>query len=296
MSLWTLIRILAGLAVAGVVVFTLLTVRHVREEPVGGVFSEWIPVATHTAPLIALPKPSADSPEIDPGAKLFEKARQSLAIGDLTLARDRLRQIATVYPRSGAGPETRRILSEMNLDELLSPSRTDDKTLYKVKRGDSYLAIAARHDTTLDMIVHLNGLFDLSNLQPGDELLLMPLNLRLLIEPDRETLSLWKGEDFVAEYPAREMVGLRASTKTKIVGKQGIRDGRRIPPSHPDYRGAQKVLSLESPAVEIAVAPKETPKDADELAPGVYLKPEHMEELALLLRPGNEVEIRLSGR
>ncbi|GAA5482264.1 LysM peptidoglycan-binding domain-containing protein [Haloferula sargassicola] len=293
MSLWTLIRILAGLVVAGVVVFTLLMVRHVREKPIAGEFSKWIPVETVAAPMVTLPKPSAGTPEIDPGVKTFEKARQSLAVGDLSVARDRLKQIATLYPRSSAAPESRRILSEMNLDEVLSPAHPEGKTLYKVQRGDSYLAIAARHDTSLDMIVHLNGLFDLGNLQPGDELLLMPLNFRLLIEPDRKTISVWDGESFVAEYPAVAMVGLKADGKTKIDSKQGEVDGKRVPPSNPAYRGAAKILMLAKPALEIAGASATAVED---LAPGVYLRPEQMEELALLLRPGNEVEIRRSGQ
>ncbi|MBB5353707.1 hypothetical protein HNR46_003968 [Haloferula luteola] len=296
MSLWTLIRILAGLVVAAVVVITLLVIHHVREEPLPGVLARWIPVAPTTAPVVALPKPSADSPEIDPGAKLFEKARQSLAVGDLTVARDRLNQISTQFPHSAVAPETRRILSEMNLDDLLDPAKTDNKILYKVRRGDSYLAIASRHDTSLDMIVYLNGLFGLGNLQPDDELLLMPLDFKLLVEPERRVVSLWKGDGFIAEFPAEEMVGLGSSRVTKIESKAGEKDGRRIPPSHANYRGATKVLTLSKPNAEITVAPEVAPSGDEGLAAGIYLKPEYLEELALLLRPGNEVEIRHSGR
>ena len=297
MSLWTLIRIVAGLVVVGVVIFTMTMFRHVREAPVGGVFTEWVPVHGHMAVVKALPKPTADSPEIDPGAKVFEKARQLLAVGDLTTARDRLKQVVTVYPRSGAAPEARRILSEMNLDDLLSPSKTDNKKVYKVQRGDSYLAIADRFGTSLDMIVYLNGLYDLKSLQPNDELLLMPMNLKLLIEPDRDAVSVWDGEVFIAEFPAVKIVGLKSNVKTKISSKRGVAGGgKSFPPSSPEYRGSSKVLSLETPAIDLSVAPVVKDGSESDLPPGVYLQPETMEELALMLRPGNEVEIRQSAR
>ena len=78
-----LIKIVAGFVVLGVVVFTAMLVKHVRQEPLGGVFSEWVPVNIDAKPLVALPEADSDLPEIDPGAKVFEKAREMIAIGDL---------------------------------------------------------------------------------------------------------------------------------------------------------------------------------------------------------------------
>ena len=39
------------------------------------------------------------------------------------------------------------------------------------------------HQSSLDCLMHLNGLLDLNRLQPGDELVVMPLNLRVVIDP-----------------------------------------------------------------------------------------------------------------
>lgn len=294
MSLWMLIRIVAGLVVAAVVVFTLLMVRHVRETPLDGVFSEWVPVDIDARPVVALPEPSTELPEIDPGAKVFDKARQQIAVGDLAGARERLRTVVSIYPRSKAAPEARRILGEMNLDEWLSVAHMGNKSVYEVKRGDSYLGIAAKHDTSLDMIVFLNGLYDLGSLQPGDELVLMPLNLRVLIEPDREAISLWDGGRFLKEYEVRRSVEVGAGAgKTKIASKMGFSGERRFSPATEGYRGASKVILLDKPALRIAPLPED---DADDLGAGLYLDGPDMEELALLTRPGNEVEIRRSPR
>jgi len=295
MSLWTLIRIVAGLVVVAVIIFTALMVRHVREEPLGGWFSEMVPVDFEAQPMIALPEADGDLPEIDPGAKVFEKARELVAVGDLVGARDRFRTVVSIYPRSKAAPEARRIVGEMNLDDLLSTSRMESKSVHEVVRGDSYLGIAGKHGTSLDLIMHFNGLMDLKSLQPGDELIVMPLNFRILVEPKKETLSLWDGGRFIKAYPLEAVVGAPGGDqKTKIKGKSALKGGKRFPPASEGYRGASKVLTVERMPLLIAALPEETA--VDELARGFYLAPEDMEELALLTRTGNEVEIRSSAR
>jgi LysM repeat protein len=295
MSFWTLVRIVAGLVVMAVVVFTLLMVRHVRHEPLGGIFARLVPVAFEAGPMTALPEAGADLPEVDPGMKVFEKARERIAVGDLAAARDRLRTVVSIYPRSQAAPEARRIVGEMNIDELLSGANMANKQVYKVVRGDSYLGIAAKHDTNLDMIMMLNGLMDLRSLQPGQELVLMPLNLRVLVEPKREALSLWDGGGFVKEYPLLAVVGAPGGDqKTVIAGKSAVRDGKSFGQATEGYRGASKVLTVERMPLVIAAMPEDG--DASALARGFYLSPPDMEELALLTRPGNQVEIRSAAR
>ena len=297
MSLWMLIKIVAGLLVLGVVIFTGMLVRHVRQEPLGGVFGELVPVNLDTKPLVALPEAESELPEIDPGAKVFEKAREMIAVGDLQGARDKLRTVVSIYPRSKAAGEARRIVGEMNLDELISAGRMNNKEVYEVQRGDSYLGIAGKYRTTLDMIMHLNGLMDLKSLQPGDELIVMPLDFRILIETEKKVLSLWDDGRFVREYPILAAVGAPAGEmKTKIEGKRGISGDRGIPPSAAGYRGATKVFSIERVPAVITALPGKAAENVDELAQGLYLAPADSEELALLLRVGNEVEFRSSPR
>ncbi|MGB6219785.1 MAG: LysM peptidoglycan-binding domain-containing protein [Haloferula sp.] len=292
-----LIKIVAGLMVLGVVVLTGMVVRHVRYEPVGGVLGEMVPVHVEGKPLLALPEADSELPEIDPGAKIFEKARELIAIGDLQGARDKLRTVVSIYPRSKAASEARRIVGEMNLDELLSAGRMTNKKVYVVKRGDSYLGIAAKFDTSLDMIMHLNGLMDLKSLQPGDELTVMPLDFKVLIEPQKKVLSLWDEDRFVREYPLLAVVGAPSGDlKSKIDGKGGMLGDRRVPPSSSDYRGAIKFFSIGRVPAMITALPEKASVAEDELAQGFYLAPADAEELALLLRVGNEVEFRSSTR
>jgi hypothetical protein len=300
MRLWTLIKLVAGAVVFAITVFTGLLVWHVHNEPLGGIFSELVPVQFDPKPVATLPQANADLPEIDPGAKVFEKAAEMIAVGDLQGARERLTNVVSIYPRSKAAPEARRIVGEMNLDDLLSAARMDGKAVHIVRPGESFLGIAAKHNTSLDCIMHLNGLMDLKGLQPGEELIVMPLDLRVVIEPGRKVLSLWKVGQFIKEYPVVSMdIGsLKGGLHTKISSKSGQAGDRRVTPGMKEYRESEKIFSLEKTALQIRSSdPAAKREDGDNLSPGpgFHLSVEDAEELALLLRPGNEVEIRAAG-
>lgn len=296
MRLWTLIKLVAGAVVLGITVFTGLLVWHVQMEPLGGIFSQLVPVQFDPRPIDSLPKPDANLPEIDPGAKVFEKARELIAVGELPAARERLRTVVSIYPRSKAAPEARRIVGEMNLDELLSVSNMEGKEVHIVRSGESFLGIAAKHNTSLDCIMYLNGLMDLKGLHPGEEMIVMPLEFRITIEPARKALSLWSGGKFVKEYPllAAGTGSLKGGLKTKIASKSGLAGDRRVTPGMPEYRESVKAFTLEKSSLQIrSVDPEEEKDDTPDAAPtsGFLLSAEDAEELALLLRPGNEVEI-----
>jgi hypothetical protein len=299
MRLWTLIKLVAGAVVLAITVFTGLLVWHILNEPLGGPFSELVPVQTDPKPVVSLPEANADLPEIDPGAKVFEKASEMIAVGDLAGARDRLRNVVSIYPRSKAAPEARRIIGEMNLDDLLSAVHMEGKEIHIVRPGESFLGIAAKHNTSLDCIMHLNGLMDLKGLQPSEELIVMPLNLRVLIEPARKALSLWKGDQFIKEYPllSTELGSHKGGLVTKISSKSGVAGDRRVTPGMKEYRDSEKVFALEKSPLQIRPASPEGKHEEGENpaagpGPGFRLSVEDTEELALLLRPGNEVEIR----
>ena len=299
MRLWTLIKLVAGAVVLAITVFTGLLVWHVQNEPLGGVFSELVPVQTDPKPVVSLPEANVNLPDIDPGAKVFEKATEMIAVGDLAGARERLRNIVSIYPRSKAAPEARRIVGEMNLDDLLSAVHMEGKEIHIVRPGETFYGIEAKHNTSLDCIMHLNGLMDLKGLQPGEELIVMPLDLRVLIEPGRKALSIWKGGQFIKEYPllSANLGSHKGGLITKISSKSGIFDDRRIIPGARDYRASEKVFALEKTSLQIRSVRSDDDSDKDDHpatgpGPGFQLSVEDAEELALLLRPGNEVEIR----
>jgi hypothetical protein len=295
MSFWTFFKLLAGLAVLAVMAFTAMLAYHIVVAPVGGIFEKLVPNPTEVVGRqddadFAKMLDSAELPDIDPGEKAFQKAHELLALGKIDEAREKLTAIVNVFPTSSSAPIARRIVGEMNLDEILSTSHMDGKKNHIVKRGNSFLGIAAEHQTSLDLIMHLNGMMELKNIQPGEELIVMPLQFRLLIEPQRKALSIWEGARFIREYPILDLgvPGKLTPGKTKISSKSADLNGRQVPPQSKDYRGAEKVIQIEKPALQIRGAAA-----AGESHPsGISLLSQDMEEISLLTRVGNEVEIR----
>ncbi len=296
MSLWTVFKLLAALCVLAVMGFTGMLAYHVVVTPLGGVFERIIPNPTEIvgkqddAELLKM-LDSAELPDIDPGEKAFQKAHELLALGKLVEAREKLNAIVNVFPSSSSAPIARRIVGEMNLDEILSTTHMEGKKSHTVKRGNSFLGIAGEYKTTLDMITHLNGMMELKNIQPGEELIIMPLDFTILIEPLRKSVSVWQGDRFIREYPIIRIgiSGTLAKGKTTISSKAAELAGHRVQPQSKGYRAADKVIQLAKPAVQIRGTATET---GDDIPRGIILRSHDMEEISLLTRVGNEVEIR----
>jgi hypothetical protein len=295
MSLWTVFKLFAGLCVLVVMAFTGMLAYHVVVRPLGGVFEQVIPnpaevVGRQPDADFAKMLDSAELPDIDPGEKAFSKAHELLALGKIDEAREKLIDIVNRFPSSTSSPIARRIVGEMNLDEILSTTKMEGKKTHVVKRGNSFLGIAAEYKTTLDMILHLNGMMELKNIQPGEELVVMPLEFRLLIEPQRKALSVWDGPRFIREYPILHLGGSAklAPGKTKISSKTAELNSHSVAPQSKDYRAAEKVIQLAKPSLQIRGAPE----SSSDFPNGIALLPQDMEEVSLLTRVGNEVEIR----
>ncbi len=295
MSLWTLLKFLAALCVLAVMGFTGMLAYHVVVRPLGGVFEKIIPnpaevVGKQPDTDFAKMLDSAELPDIDPGEKAFQKAHELLALGKLEEAREKLTSIVNVFPSSPSAPVARRIVGDMNLDEILSTSHMEGKQTHIVKKGNSFLGIAAEYKTNIDCIMHFNGMMELRNIQPGDELIVMPLNFRILIEPHRSALSLWDGGRFIREYNIIHLgvTGAIAAQRATIGSKAADVGGKRVQPQSKDYRAANKMIQFGKPALQILGYDG----PAAEAPHGIVLKTQDMEEINLLTRVGNEVEIR----
>lgn len=296
MSLWTLIKLFAAVCVLAVMAFTGMLAYHVVVKPLGGVFGKVIP---NPAEVVGKKQPDADfakmldsaeMPDIDPGEKAFQKAHELLALGKLDEAREKLTYIVSAYPSSSSAPLARGIVGEMNLDEILSTTHMEGKKSHIVKKGNSFLGIAAEYHTTLDLIMHLNGMTELKNIQPGEELIVMPLDFRLLIEPQRKFISVWDGGKFICEYPILHLgaTGKIPPGQTKIGSKLAELEGRQIAVQSKDYRAAAKIIQISKPALQI----RGSDGAEDGSGHGLVLRREDMEEISLLTRVGNAVEIR----
>ena len=293
MRLWTFVKLISAGIVAAVVTVSVYFTMHVMGKPVPKMlqtqFLRWMPEPERLRadPTNDYEKVAdlAEMVDIEPGDKAFQKAAELLATGKIAEAREKMLFLVNYYPTSNAAPLARQILSEMNMDDFLSLHNNPHLVVHKVARGDSYLGIAAKSQTTLDAIMHFNGYLELRPLQPGDEVMVMPLNLRVVIEARREALTLWNGGTFLKEYRILKSIALpNAAATLKITNKGGVWNEKNVAPGMKGYRESQKTITLER-NLQIVVA------DSSAVT-GCHLDAADTEELALLLRVGNEVEIR----
>lgn len=290
-----MLKVLTTLVVVGVLAFTVMLAWHVAVSPVEA-FEKVIPDPTgkgrkEEAGQIARVLETPKTVEVDPGERPYQRASELLALGKVGEARERMTALVNSFPTSESARKARKILGEMNLDELLSAQMTEGKQVHPVVRGDGYLAIAVKYQTTLENMMHLNSMLEMRGLRPGDELLVMPLNFRVLIEPRRSALSLWDGGRFVCEYPLRKVPGTALSTTraTEVESKSAeAEEGGRVLPGTAGYAAATKVITLKQPVLRI----QGWDGVGVEPSGALLLDQADMEELNLLVRKGNVVEFR----
>lgn len=292
MRIMHLIKAIAALLVLGVMLGT----AHLMKEYTGTVRDmPGAMIDLQRATELELKQKAEQGAETnsEPGEKAFQRARELLAMDAIAEAEAKLKYIVSFYPAADTANEARRILGEINVDRLLDPDWREGKRVVEVKRGDTFTRIIRQNKTTMDSLIHLSKLMraDHLSLHPGDKLTVMPLDMRVVIHLRRKTLTIWRQGEFIKEYPLRGVAyrGKGAVRHLKVGSILGESAGK-IYPSHQDaYRSAHKVIFLSDKSLAIRAFSAD---NAEDMPLGFYLYESDMEELPLLLRPGNDVEIR----
>lgn len=245
----------------------------------------------------------------DPGAKRFDAAVELIRQNQFAEARDALFKMLQQFPDSPLCAEAKRIIGEMNLDNLYTPNQMAGKRDYIVQPGDSLALIASRNSTTVDSLIRMNGLFG-TLLQPGDHLLVVPLEFDVVVDVSAKTVTLLRKDRFFKEYAAFGVSlppGTRVPADMEIGVKQALVDGRAVAATDPRYIEAEKWLPGSRPGIIFRTVPiaravvvtEETktpaPSPADALeAPaladtGIFMAKEDLEELFALVRKGSKL-------
>lgn len=230
--------------------------------------------------------------DIELGDRAFAQAAQLLSAGRYKDARENLQLISTNYPEANAAKEARRILGQMNLDQLLATQDMTHKVTYTVKRGDTYFGIAGKHNTNLPNLVLLNNLNRIDRLQPNDKLILLPLDtFSIIIDPTRKRLTLQQDNRFVTSYPILHVKlpsDARGLWTAKIAKTLSTLGDRSYPAYHPNYLQGRKEIHLDKSRLKIL--PHRT--KINPASKGFFLHPHHLEELTLLVKKGTPIQIR----
>ena len=293
MRIMLVIKAIATLLVLGVVMVTVHLMKEytgtVRDMP-GALMAQ-----QRDAELVLKKKAERGAQSgSEPGAKAFDRARELLAdSSSLGAAEVKLKYIVSYYPAAEVATEARRILGEMNVDRLLDPDWREGKSEVIVKRGDTFTRIIRHNKTTMDSLVHLSKLMraDHLSLHPGDKLTVMPLDMRVVVNTRRKTLTVWRQGEFIKEYPIQKIAykGRGAVRRLKVGSILGEAGGKIYPSHNAAYRTADKVIFLSDKSLAIRAYSAD---NDDDMQLGFFLSHADMEELPLLLRSGNDVEIR----
>jgi hypothetical protein len=285
----TIIKAFAAFLVLAVTAATYLVVKTVKEEIAQ-------PALENEEMLMVLE--SAKLPDVEPGDRASQRAAELIATGKLEEAKEKLHFIINFSPGSPGAQEARRILGEIYLDEIFAPGANEWKKKHVVKRGEAPLALAKDYETTLDCMMVVNNL-DRLELHPDDVLYMVALNFNVRIDLERKALTLRRTlseeprrEEFVKEYPIVRFRLPKQDKKlvtTEVRDKQGMVGARSVSTSSDSYRASQKVIWLEKGGWQIRAMPEEE-EDLPE-GDGFFLERSDVEELALLLRVGNPVEV-----
>ncbi len=234
------------------------------------------------------------SPEIVLGAPALRKAKQILTEQKFDEAKVLLEEIVINYEDAPAALEAYRVLGEMNMDELFEIQENDERFVkYTVKGGDTYLGIVQEHKTNFDLMMLINDMTskNTSGLQPKQELLLMPLNFSLRIIPHKNQLFLIDSNGKVLKMyePVVDMTIPKKNGKLESVLSRSAAyfNGSRVNATRGNYRESDKVIKILNPSIEVMGETSSIPNSFK----GIVLSKPDMEELALLLRSGNKVEI-----
>lgn len=287
----------------------------------------------------------ATEDQLDLGLLEFEKVQEAAREGAWDQVRDLCARLLERYPDSARVPDAQRILSQMNLDALLSKDPYPGKEIYTVKSGDSIDAIAQRHDCSYPFVVRVSGLERAPDIHPNDQLVVCPLNFSLHVDLGRSVVEVRELVAEAVEVPeAAAASGSEAKNEKTAPGSGNAdaaagsddpdaaeADSGSVAAAKPAPRGrffaAMPILSAKLPqnlptnglAVGDIVAiqgekrlpsfqqafmlsPKEISLGSgivlrglpDSGAPersGLYLRPSDLEDLALILRRGQKVEL-----
>jgi LysM repeat protein len=247
-----------------------------------------------------------EPPPPDPSLPEFEKCVALQKGNDVFEARGAFERFIEQNPQSSKIEEARDRLGGINSTIFLSPMRAPEKEEYLVKSGDVLNKVAGRLKTTPELIMRSNRLSG-TMLRIGQRLIVPTGEFSMHINKRSKLVTLFNRGKFFKQYPIRTLPVAHATPPKKgapsvppvkkFTGKVTEKiawaaAGQRVTFAEKEYEDAVHwIVSNVSgntlysdPDPESGLKPNKPPT-------GLGLAPEHMEELAALLRKGDPVTI-----
>lgn len=228
-------------------------------------------------------------PPPDPSAVAYEKVRSGLGQGDRKAERAALAGYLSQFPDAPQASEAARELGILNARRIFSPREAPEVPPYKVQKGDSLVRIASKFKTNAELIYRVNNL-ETINLRIGQELHIPTVDISMVVDPKKRTITLFDGGEFFKSYAiVSEKTGRTAGPgTTKVTDKLAMQGADRVAFGSKNYVGSDRWIMLARPGLVI----RGFPEDAGEAPPaGILLSPTDIEEVFLLVSRGVPVTI-----
>ncbi len=212
----------------------------------------------------------------------LEQARNLLREQKLDEALELLRPFVS---ESGiAGREARQISGSINVRRYLSQRHPCSST-HVVRRGENLARIAAATKCPVDVIMLLNGIVAPSDLKAGQQLVVVPMNLRVELRPLQREITVWDGKEFVVAYniSSVERLSLDVNAETTVLHRDGYVNGAQVSRRSTQFLISDRALVL-SNGVHIVSSQRGG-------APVVLMNSRDLNELTLLMGVGGRVSI-----
>lgn len=212
----------------------------------------------------------------------LEQARNLLREQKLDEALELLRPFVS---ESGiAGREARQISGSINVRRYLS-QRHPGSTTHVVRRGENLARIAASVKCPVDVIMLLNGIVTPSDLKAGQQLVVVPMNLRVELHLLQREITVWDGKEFVVAYNilSVERLPLDANAETTVQHRDGYVNGAQV-----SRRSTQFLISDRALVLSNGVHIVSSQRGGE---PMVLMDSRDLNELTLLMGVGGRVSI-----
>ncbi len=248
---------------------------------------------------IAKGPPPLEVPQ-DEGLPHFTRCEEIERASGAAAARKAYAEFLVLYPESGKVDEVRTRLGRLNVRHWLSGQTGPEKSVYVVQAGDVLKRVAARNDSTVELIFEANRLHSLV-LQKGQRLVVPQAGFSAKVDRKAKRVLVYRRGQFFCQYPIRGIVGNAAKpvkpgtppVKGKVSEGFGWKDNVRVGFLEKGYReevvvpwlvvnpGGNTLFTDVSGAAENTRPPS-----------GYELELGHVRELSAFLRRGDEVLIQ----
>jgi len=196
-------------------------------------------------------------PRVDISLPEFQEAAKLRQEGKLAEARGALTTFIEKYPTGQHVEEAKDLLSEVNIDILLSRTPSPEKEEYVVKPGDVLQKIAHKVKSTPELIMRMNNLSG-TMLHIGEHLLISHPDFSIVIQRKAKLIVLLDHGAFFKQYHLREEK-LSAKQPPKVTAKvaevMAWNDGKRVGFGTKEYIGSTRWIRLGAPAYTIYSLP-----------------------------------------